>query len=366
MQKHLLFALFALFSSAAWASPVGTWIGEFNGQTVELRLNAGGTGSLAGEPGNWQLSGNTLYLVSNDGTPLTAQYRKNSIVVSYGGAQIPFRRHRGVSTPAPNKDVGLRAVPSKKLRIKGVKGSVNIPKGWRHKILDDELVLRPQNKKHGAVSITYAILTDQELRQPLNTTLSQAVAEQLGENTQVNIVMPATNFQISGRRAARGIIQGYIKGAKLEGYVGAVLFDRWAYIAIGLYPEKYAKKMRPAYETILGSIYVVPPQQNKKLERKLVGCWQYVGANYTGGSAASSRTKYYFRSDNTFQYESFFAATSAPGIAGEYSTVSTKDNESGVWAIYEDTLYVVPDGKDKKEFSLGKGKHFFRGYRSCN
>ncbi len=365
---------FALFGSA-FANPdpsqvAGRYVAEVQGQRVELVLRADGTGELAGEAGTWRFGDNdTLLLGDTMGNVVYyAKLAGDQMTVSDGSMSLTFTRVGKTRAPAPSPTAPEPTKPShtgsahspfrpakllagKKVAPKGTRVSFTVPKGWQHKWGTTDsgdkayLVIPPRAQNSAAIFLSYRLLSPTEARQPVATLLRAGANQLLGQAT-AQIVVGPEEFSVGGKSAGRLIFQSQLGTKTVEGYLGGVLVDDFAYVVLGLYDAAKKDELRAGADTVLASFRGQAPAENLALKRQIAGCWQsYKGSSSSIGSSGAE-FMYRFSADGSYAYRY------TGSISVQAGSTASEDHDQGSYRVFGEQVTLLSNKGESSTYNV--------------
>ena len=195
------------------------------------------------------------------------------------------------------------------------------------------------------------ILSRQVARQSMSSLLPQAAAQLLGKQTLASAerVYGPEEFKVGSYRAGRVVYQGAVTDATgqrrhLEGYLGGILVDRFAFVFVGIYRKSAAETFRGGMNTLLRSFRGKAPTRNRQLESALVRCWEY----YDVKSSTSFQKRMGLSADGSYWRTSSISTrvtSHVPGSGGvddgSRSGVDSDGRERGEFLVIGNTMFFV-------------------------
>jgi hypothetical protein len=363
----------ALAAEARADGAAGRWEASVQGQQLVLILAPDGTGTLNGEPGRWQVSGQTIVLSDDGGFVLRGRYTGTQIAFELEGVALTFRRAGGAAGRGATPGGGDRATPAasggpfkparllrgRTVKPKGTHVSFTVPQGWQSKWVERDgnkvfTIYPAKLEERGAVFATGQMLDLASRRLPMEQLLVKAAEEALGE-ARATVVQATESFTVDGKPAGR---IGFRVQGGAEVYLGLVVIDGFAYVILGLYEPDLADTFRPGIDTILATFKGKAPPRNTALERKLAGCWSsFEGSGGSTGSGSSNH-RWVFAGDGSYQHRAFLSV-SVEGMS------SQRDHrEQGGWFVYGNELSTQPEeGKPSSYVVRFEGRMLWLGNR---
>lgn len=341
-------------------SPAGRYVGQIEGQRVELLLEPDGRASLLGQHGTWTSSQGGVIL-SSDGESVQATINAGLMVFFVEGVRFALQKQsaqrqspqstspKQTAVPAPEangRGFSPRQLPGKRISIAGVDASFVVPKGWKA-VHGKEAIALTNTKFPGVVfAITASMLSGQEASATVPQLLKLAAQDVLGD-TPVRVVRGPEEFRIDGKSAGQLVLEGSDGVRTIRGRFGGIKVERWGIGFVAFYETKLDAAMTPVFETVLASFRGKAPKANRALASKLAGCWQrYSGESSVTGSSSISST-YRFDAHGRYAY-SYFMSASVPGGSG----ISDSSKASGTFAVYGSELLLENDQGESSSYDL--------------
>jgi hypothetical protein len=339
----------------------GRYVAMVDGQRAELVLEADGTGSVNGQPGQWAVQFGTLMLsdgeqwlpVSLEGDTLTVQTPQGTFVfhreagAAGGAAAAGVAGGAGGGGPA-RPFTPERTLPGTAVTAATVSASFTVPDGWQHRATvtdggDDAHAITPGagQPQDGGVFVTRRTLGSAEAAASVTQLLHAGVADLL-QGAQYETVVAPEELTIGGQRGGRAVVRSTASGQHVELYLAGVVVDGHGFVVAGLYPVGRAEVYRPAVDTVLASFEGRPPARNTAAEQRLAGCWEDYSNH--GGSTGSGSFSSTLRlgGDGRYDKRTFISVGAGGGGA------TSDKREAGRWRVDGEVLTLVPDQGDTR------------------
>ncbi len=349
-------------------SPAGVYVGQIEGQRIELRLEADGSASLMGQHGTWRSSKGGIVL-SSEGESVHAQLSNGAIAFVVEGVRFSLQKQaksrdaRPVRSVAGKAFVPKRLLKGKRFKVSGVNASFVVPKGWKAAYGEHEgqsgIALSSVKFPGVLFIVTANMLSGEDASASVPTLLQSAAREVLG-NTPVQVISGPEQFRIDGKNAGQLVLEGSDGAQTLRGRFGGIKVGTWGVGFVAFYDAKLDAQLAPVFETVLATFRGKAPKANRALTSKIVGCWEgYFGETSGTGSSSTSST-YRFDGQGRYSYR-YFMSASIPGGSG----VSDQSSAEGTFAVYGSELFLESDKGDSSSYAirLVRGRLFLGGNR---
>ncbi len=377
-----MFCALAFFASPAEAgSAAGVYVGQIQGQRVELRLEPGGQASLLGQQGTWRAAQGGIVL-SAEGESVMASLRGDTLTFAIEGTRFVLRKQGGnvgrpgVTQPGVARRWGKafkpkRLLKGRRFKVQGVDASFVVPKGWRASYVDQENVSGislTNNSVPGTIFfITAKLLSQAEASASAPQLLEAAAREELGD-TPVRVVFGPTPVGIDGKEAALLVLEGSDGMRTIRARLGGIKVGRWGIIVVALHEAKLDTQLTPVFETVMATFKAKAPKPNRALAAKLAGCWN--SSSYDSGSTGSSSngTTYRFDRQGRYSYQYYMSVSIPSDMAdgtgeGYGGGVSDSAKAAGSFVVYGNELMLMSEEGDDSSFtvSFARGRLFLNG-----
>lgn len=351
MNGALALLLVAFVGAQAPASAEGTWRADLQASgALTLKLGRGGKADVFGVPGTWEQDGKAVSVASADG-PAAGELADGRLLLVVGGMPLVFVRvgEAPAARPAPTRAAprwkAKRLLPGRRVAPKGAFAETRVPRGLRHELVEDVLVVADKHaEREGQIRVVRRLMTPAEREQPLEQLLAKAIAaETKGAPTETALAPEVV--QVGRYEAARAEVKAHVVSAagaftKIELDVFVIRVDRFAYVFAGVWPEARRAKLRPALETLVSTFKFRRPTENKPLRRQLLGCW----SRYQGPSSASdgvgSSSEASWRFDGP---SGRYAYDGSTAVSGPGASASSETHEQGGFLVVGRALMLFPD-----------------------
>lgn len=225
-----------------------------------------------------------------------------------------------------------KVLRGKRVKPEGTKLSLVVPNGWQSSWVkrggQEAYVIAPSGGgKNGAIFATAQQMSKSDRAKGIGPLL-RAAAQQVTGSGQGKVVFGPRTFTVGGRPGGQMIVQLSSNGRAVEVNAAAVIIDGWAIAFVGLYAQAQADLFRAAVDTVVSSLRGRMPKP--KIDKKLVGCWEYYYSPRGGGG--SSQTKFYFYANGSYSYRHY---TSVGGSL-------RRSHEQGTWSVSGGQITTVP------------------------
>jgi hypothetical protein len=225
----------------------------------------------------------------------------------------------------------------------GQSASFVVPAGWRHQWgtapsgESAYLITPPQGQQKGVIAVSMFPLSGQDADRSIRDLLQMGLHGLLAGQPYTVIEGPQ-EFTVDGKRAGKVIIsaQSPQTGGSIEGQLGGLIAEEFAYVLLSMAPPEEAKKMRAGLDTVLATLRVPQTRENEALKSRILGCWtRYEGRTDRDSNHSDSRT-YQFAPDGTYSYQGR-TTINAAGMSGNSGSA-----EQGRFRVIGQVLHLFP------------------------
>lgn len=358
-----------LAQGADWA---GVYTIDVEGESLRLELRPDGSADFEDDTWRWRPHRNGFQLLGPDGEIMQGRSEgANLVLVDEVGERLPLRRvgktdRRGQTSsqtapkggspvphatrpsppPPPTGKAPRATLKGQRVTPRGQSASLVVPTGWKHQwgnapSGEAAYVLTPaRGPSQGIIALSMMPLSGADASRSVSELL-RAGLEGLLAGQPYTLVEGPHEFAIDDKPAGRVIVSATIAQADgsmapVEGQLGGLIAEDFAYVLLSLYPSSEARLMREGADTALATLRVSRAQENGALKSRILGCWNHYDGRTDRDSSHSESRTYQFAADGSYAYRGRLNVNAA-GMSG-----NSGSEEHGRFRVLGSMLHLFP------------------------
>ncbi len=253
-----------------------------------------------------------------------------------------------------------QVLKGKRFKLKIIKGSFTLPKGWSAKETEDGIHLSNSRFANATITLGVIALNPEQQAMRIDGLVWQVARNALGQMQMTQLRAPVPS-RARSKPVAHLILQGPVNGVAYRARVGAIRLGSQAMLFIAVYPAMDELAIGAVFDTTMVSFRgretlpktvavaqppapapapsvrapattATPSNINRKLTKQLLGCWRY--RTSTGGSTGSSHSTKYFRFDEDGNYTYTYRLV----VSTPYGSSRDGDDDEGRYFVVGKTI----------------------------